>query len=199
VVTANPVRIAITGTHSTGKSTLLRRLEMELRAVGHAVARTTSSLAQKAADMGFPKMHQQTANTTRWIMSAGICAEMEATLTADVVLVDRSTIDPLAYYLATLEHLEQPMHSEQVGELTTIATAHAAGYDLLLATQLDPAVPLGPHRDRDPDYRARVDHHIHTILGQHAIPHTLVANTDTSRDAAIQAALQATVALAGAA
>lgn len=184
------VRIAVSGTHSTGKTTLLRRMEMELRAVGHTVTRTTGSLANKAAGLGFPKLHAQTADTTRWITAAGICAEMEAALRADVVLVDRSAVDPLAYYLATLEHLEQTPPPEVVSGLVTLAASHSSSYDLLLATQLDPAVPLGPHRDTDLAYRERVDHHIHDTLHLYGIPHTLVANSDTSRDAAIHAVLE---------
>lgn len=184
------VRIAVSGTHSTGKTTLLRRMEMELRAVGHTVTRTAGSLAQRAADLGFPKLHAQTADTTRWIIAAGICAEMEATLTADVVLVDRSAVDPLAYYLATLEHAGQAPPPEVVSGIATVAAIHAAGYDLLLATQLDPAVPLGPHRDADLGYRERVDHHIHDTLRLYGIPHMLVANSDTSREDAIHAVLE---------
>jgi hypothetical protein len=47
-----------------------------------------------------------------------------------------------------------------VGGLAAIAAAHATSYTLLLATALDPVVPLGAHRDRDLDHRARVDRHL---------------------------------------
>ncbi|NUS17028.1 MAG: hypothetical protein HOY69_37475 [Streptomyces sp.] len=51
-----PVRIGITGAHSTGKTQLMRRIEMELRALGVTVART-GRLGRRAAEIGLPKMH----------------------------------------------------------------------------------------------------------------------------------------------
>ena len=89
-----PIRVAVTGTHSTGKTTLLQRMEMELRGHGVNVARTGGNMATKAAALGFPKLHRQTADTTTWIIAAGVCSELETALTADVVLVDRAALDP---------------------------------------------------------------------------------------------------------
>ncbi|MCD0485211.1 ATP-binding protein [Streptacidiphilus sp. ASG 303] len=198
MVTTDPIRIAVCGTHSTGKTTLLQRLAMEFRAQGLIVARTAGSLAQKAADMGFPKMRAQSATTTQWIVAAGVCAEAEAALRADVVLIDRSALDPIAYYTAGLEHRAEDSGQEAADRLTAFAAAHAAGYTLLLATVLDPAVPLGEHRDRDLGYRARVDRHLHALLAGTGLPHLQVTNHDASRDAALDAALDTADARVGA-
>ncbi|WP_199807967.1 hypothetical protein [Streptomyces sp. NRRL S-350] len=55
-----PLRLYIAGTHSTGKTTLARRIEMELRAVGITAART-GGFAKRAAGLGFPKMTRHAA------------------------------------------------------------------------------------------------------------------------------------------
>ncbi|MFI9100734.1 AAA family ATPase [Streptomyces fildesensis] len=196
---ATPIRIAISGTHSTGKTTLLRRLEMEVRALGYTVSRTSGSLAKKAAELGFPKMQQQTATTTEWLISAGICAELEATLTADVILLDLSSFDPLAYLMAGLAQRDQPFDEATQRRLTALAATHAVDYNLLLLTALDPDVPLGNHRDRDLDYRASVDRHLHGLLDSAGVHHLVVTNTDASRDEARTAVLDAVHAIAGAA
>lgn len=184
-----PICIAVTGTHSTGKTTLLRRLEMELRAAGRTVARTSGSLAARAAALGFPKLQQQTADTTAWIVSAGVCAELEAGLTAPVVLVDRSSLDPLAYFLAAAEARGEKPAAADVDRLRTLARAQAQAYTLLFATILDPAMPLGDHRDRDPHYRQAVDRHLHRLLAELRIPHQPVHNTAADQEAAIRTAL----------
>ncbi|MFI5942239.1 AAA family ATPase [Streptomyces uncialis] len=175
------IRIAVSGTHSTGKTTLLRRLEMELRATGRTVARTPASFAAKAAELGFPKLQNQSAECTEWIIAASAAAAAERTLNADVVLIDRSALDPVAYYLAALERSGQEPDPVVTQRLTNLVKAHTAAYDALLATVLDPTVPLGDSRDRDLEYRACVDRHIHVLLADHGIPHQRVTGPDDER------------------
>lgn len=183
-----PVRVAVAGTHSTGKTTLLQRLETELRVHGHTVARTPTSFAAQAADLGFPKLQQQTAECTEWIIAASAAATAQAILTAaDVVLIDRSALDPLAYYLAALERSDRQPPAGAVSHLRALAHAYAAGYDVLLATVLDPDVPLGEHRDRDLPYRAAVDAHLHQLLGP--LRHQKIRNLPSDQETAVQAAL----------
>ncbi|MER8116238.1 AAA family ATPase [Streptomyces sp. NPDC094031] len=171
-------RIAFTGTHSTGKTTLINRIEMELRATGLRVARTPASFAAKAAELGFPKLQKQTPECTEWIISASAAAIAEATLNADVVLIDRSAVDPLAYYLAALERASQSPDQATVDRLVRLVQAHAATYDHLIATVLDPTIPLGNHRDRDLDYREAVDRSVHSLLTNLDLRHQRVTSTD---------------------
>ncbi|MFI8815682.1 MULTISPECIES: AAA family ATPase [unclassified Streptomyces] len=171
-------RIAFTGTHSTGKTTLIRRIEMELRATGLKVTRTPASFAAKAAELGFPKLQKQTPQCTEWIISASAAAVAEATLNAEVVLIDRSAVDPLAYYLAALERTGQDPDQATVGRLARLVQAHASTYDLLIATVLDPAIPLGDHRDRDLDYRKAVDRSVHSLLNTLYLRHKRVTSAD---------------------
>lgn len=185
----SPIRIGIVGTHSTGKTTLLRRIEMELRAVGVRVARTRGRLAVKAAELGFPKLQNQSAATTEWIISSGIADELEAGLQADVVLVDRAAPDPLAYYLAALDARGEHGDPAEVNRLRRLVELHAQSYTLLLATVLDPSIPLGDHRDRDPVYRARVHEHLHRLLAD--IPHQPVPSGGAAQDLAVAVALSA--------
>ncbi|MCJ1677052.1 ATP-binding protein [Streptomyces sp. APSN-46.1] len=183
----SPTRIAVTGTHSTGKTTFLRRLEMELRATGRTVARTPASFAQKAAELGFPKLQNQTPECTEWIIAASAAAAAEATLNADVVLIDRSALDPVAYYLAAQERAGVEPDPDTTTHLINLVKAHTGGYDTLIATVLDPGIPLGDCRDRDLEYRAAVDRHIHALLTDQQIPHQRITGPDDER--AILAAL----------
>ncbi|MFE0420117.1 hypothetical protein [Streptomyces tendae] len=63
MTSTNPLRIAVLGTHSTGKTTLLKRIEMELRGHGLTVART-GRLGKRAAAAGLPKMQHHTVQST---------------------------------------------------------------------------------------------------------------------------------------
>jgi len=53
------VKVAVAGTHSTGKTTFLTRLRHLLETAGYHVA-TVSDQAAGARDLGFPTMREQT-------------------------------------------------------------------------------------------------------------------------------------------
>ena len=185
----NPLRIAVTGTHSTGKTTLLQRMEMELRASGVNVARTGGSMATKAAALGFPKLHHQTADTATWIIAAGVCSELETALNTDVVLVDRAALDPYAYWKAASDlrgHTPEPAEIERLRRLVAL---HCDAYSMLIATVLDPGIPLGDHRDRDPALRNAVDAVIHAELAEQAIAHAQLTSAPGDQNAVINSVL----------
>ena len=185
----NAIRIAVTGTHSTGKTTLLQRMEMELRAHGVNVARTGGNMATKAAALGFPKLHHQTADTTTWIIAAGVCSELETALAADVVLVDRAALDPFAYWLAAGElrgHTPDPAEAARLRDLVAL---HCDAYALLIATVLDETVPLGDHRDRDLLLRRTVNAAIHRELTERRTPHYRLGSSPDEQNAVIKTVL----------
>ncbi|MFE9425250.1 AAA family ATPase [Kitasatospora sp. NPDC006697] len=173
-----PLRVYIAGTHSTGKTTLARRIEMELRADGITVART-GGFARRAAELGFPKMTRHTAESTAWIINATSNAALEAELTADVVIVDRTPYDALAYYLAAAQYRSEQPAPEALCSLTGLAQLACRRSSLFLATLLDPALPLAEHSGKDPDwtdsaFREAVDAQLHRALGAYAVPHVPV-------------------------
>ncbi|WP_189275943.1 AAA family ATPase [Kitasatospora griseola] len=173
-----PLRLCIAGTHSTGKTTLARRIEMELRATGITVART-GGFAKRAAELGFPKMTRHTDRSTAWIIHATANAALEAELAADVVIVDRTPFDALAYYLAAVRHRGEHPDPEAVSHLTALAQLACPRPQVFLATLLDPALPLAEHPGKDPDwadseFREAVDEQLHRALSAYAVPHVPV-------------------------
>lgn len=190
-------RIAITGTHHTGKTLLARRIEMELRGTGHDVARV-SGLARGAVSLGLPKMTRHTATSTEWIMTAGAAAMLEAELSADVVISEHSPADALAYWLAALDHRGDHAEPDALRHLTLLAAALTARNTAVLATTVDPTLSLGDQPGKDPDYaderfRRTVDEHLHHLLAEHHLNHHLVraGNEAETIEVAITAAMNA--------
>ncbi|MFD3926512.1 hypothetical protein [Streptomyces sp. NPDC058614] len=188
MVTPAPVRIGIVGTYSTGKTTLMRRIEMELRALGTPALRV-GGLGERAAFLGLPKMAQHTALSSEWIITTGVAEELAATVRAQVVLADCAAPAALAYYTAALEHRAEKALPETVTRLRSLVTALSTPYDLLLATVLDPAETLTGIHDHDPGFRRLVDEHTHELLGELSLGHVLVTNDDASRADAIRLTL----------
>ncbi|GAA1232206.1 hypothetical protein GCM10009665_23050 [Kitasatospora nipponensis] len=152
---------------------------MELRATGTTVART-GGCAKRAAELGFPKMTRHTTQSTAWIINATSAATLEAELASDVVIVDRTPYDALAYYLAALQHRGERPDPEELSRLTGLAQlACAPAPAVFLATVLDPQLPLAAHPGKDPDwtdpaFRRGVDEQLHQLLNAHHVPHLQV-------------------------
>ncbi|MFB6839753.1 AAA family ATPase [Streptomyces sp. NPDC056361] len=187
-MTHTPFRIGVLGTHSTGKTTLLKRIEMELR--GHGItAGRTGNFGRKAAELGLPKMQRHTETSTEWIIGRTIASEIELGA-VDVVLADRAVHDALAYYTAALEFHGKPFDSAEVERLRLLASTQAPKYGLLIATRLDPDAPVNKQHTYDPRYRALVDKHVHQLLEEEQLEHLVVGSDATSQNGAIQTAVE---------
>ncbi|MFJ9893565.1 AAA family ATPase [Streptomyces sp. NPDC091280] len=190
MVTTQPIRIGVLGTHSTGKTMLLRRIEMELRAQGVAVERT-GRLGKRAAAAGLPKMQHHTARSTEWIIAQGIADEIgAATRDAEVVLVDRAVHDAVAYFHAALEYRGDTVPRVENERLLTLAATQLPKYHLLLATVLDESVPVDTGHDYDARYRRLVDQHVHQLLDRDNIPHLRVTSNPDNQAHIVEEAVQ---------
>jgi hypothetical protein len=148
------IKIAVTGTHSTGKTTFVDAVRAELEGEGYRVA-VVSDLGEEALNTGFPILYNHVPESTLWIMSTGISRELEAGLAADVVLVDRPVPDALGYYRAALAYREEACPTNWAEYLFALAKHHSGTYDLIFNTQLDLSIPVGTNKPRDPDGRFR--------------------------------------------
>lgn len=183
------MKIAVAGTHSTGKTTFLTRLRHLLETAGYHVA-SVGDQAAAARDHGFPILREQTATSTLWIVTTGIAAELAAARRADIVLVDRPITDALAYHLAAHTWRGDIPDPATSAFLADIGRHHAATYDLVYRTVVDPALGIADdgHRDTDPTYRRHVDDAItalHDRLGMTTVP-----LPSTGHTAAVRHALQ---------
>ncbi|XVS62090.1 AAA family ATPase [Actinosynnema sp. CA-299493] len=177
-----PVAIGALGAHSTGKSAFLARLAHELRREQVQVS-TVADLGEQAQRVGLPILRNHTWASTLWIITRGISNELEAWLHADVVLVDRAVPDALGYYRAALAHRDEQPDPRIQAHLEAIVRDHSTTYDLLYRTTLDPDIPLGDNKPRDPDqtFRQLADHHVAAVLHDLALPHRLLPSDGHDR------------------
>jgi AAA domain len=90
------MKIAISGTHSTGKSTALQSARDYLLNRGLDVA-IVSDLAIKCP---LPILRQHTPQSALWIAAQGVCSEIASASRSKIVLVDRPVIDAWGYMRA---------------------------------------------------------------------------------------------------
>lgn len=162
-----PIKIGIAGSHSTGKSTFIAELDSILEGSGLKIGRV-NDLASRAQELGFPILTEHTFESTLWIMAEGMRQEAEASLTCDVILVDRPVLDALGYLQAALEVSGRVVRPERLDALKAIARAHTSDYDFLVVTTLDHSVPLGEGRDPDPTFRKAAAKNINELMSDFA-------------------------------
>lgn len=161
----SPVKLALAGTHSTGKSTFLAAIDAQFAKRGIVVHRI-ADLARRARDLGFPILSGHTFESTLWIMAECMRLEAEAALKAEVILVDRPVLDALGYLKAALEVTGRQVSPGRLDQLTSIARAHSLDYDVAVVTSLDRNIPLGPGRDQDVRLRESAAKHIEALASE---------------------------------
>ena len=162
---SSPMKIAITGTHSSGKTTFLQNLEQELNGAGLRIQRI-GDFARRAQGLGFPILTKHTYESTLWIMAECLRCEAEASLQSDLILVDRPVIDALGYLQAALQLSSRTLDSRRSEELMTIATTHTPDYDVLIRTALDSNIEVGKGRDLDGEFRVAAATAIERLVNQ---------------------------------
>lgn len=147
-----PFKIAIAGTHSTGKSTFAARLLERISGLSLR-ATVVHDSAQEARERGFPILSKHTFESTSWLIGNAIRLEAEASLRAEVIIIDRPVPDALSYLQAALSCTGRTLDDGRLGRLEQICETWAAEYDLFFVTELDTSIPLGPGRDGDEEFR----------------------------------------------
>lgn len=166
------MKIAIIGTHSTGKTTILNALAHELTRNG----KTVIILPEYARLCPFPINEQTTLTAQMWIQHQQKEQEKKYDKPDVILLCDRASIDNLAY-------LERVAGDQDISRIKRAAIAHAKTYTHIFKTH---KLPLEAEADgvrsTDKEFRDEMDDRITTLLQTHHIPHTLLPNTaDTAQ------------------
>lgn len=165
------LKVGIAGTHSTGKTTFVELLEDWLTKMDYRVIRV-NDLAKDARDIGFPILRDHTFSSTLWIMTRCITLELEASLNADIVLVDRPVPDALGYLFAALESRNETLSHTEHCYLIDLVKHHSKTYNVIFKTVLDSSMPIGTNkpRDHDPEFRFLASSGIDKVFSELEIP-----------------------------
>ena len=170
------MKIAVIGTHSTGKTTLIKRLVERLNALGHRVV----ILPEFARLCPFPINEDTTLAAQAWIQETQIREEGAVNHSDRILICDRSTLDNFAYFSRIAEHLEE---LEYLTPWEKKAAAHMRTYDAVFKTAKLDLSPEDDHqRSLDADFRDDIDERIHGLLAKHGVNwHSLPATEDYDR------------------
>lgn len=168
------MKIAIIGTHSTGKTTLIKQLAASFTERGDSVL----LVPEIARLCPFPINEDVTPEAQNWIVENQIAYENNLPHTSrQLVLCDRTVLDGFTYlYRSYVRH----KIADQAAVWEQKAVAHMPTYDFVFKTQkLDlPSVADGT-RSTDEAFREEIDTLMTGFLAKHNIPYfSLPASLD---------------------
>ena len=187
MVTMRRCKIAVAGTHSTGKSTFIANLHRELRD-REVSAECVHPSARRAMELGFPILSGQTFESTAWMMAQTIQLEMDAALRSNIVLVDRPVPDALGYLLGALRHTGRVIEEERLNRLDAICASWIQEYHLVIVTELDPSMPLAADRDTDYEFRIAAGKAIREVVSRMTSQHLVLRRGE--EESALAAAIE---------
>lgn len=139
---APSMKIAISGTHSTGKTTFLDAV----RSAVAVVLPTITKLAPEARDLGFPILKQHTFASTLWLMAAGIKYELGACLKSPVVLDLPARDGSVRILECSAETPERKADSATKRMPRRDRPGYAFTYDVLIKTVVDESQPIANNK-----------------------------------------------------
>ncbi|HBW74180.1 MAG: Thymidylate kinase-like protein [Candidatus Magasanikbacteria bacterium GW2011_GWA2_45_39] len=184
------MKIALIGTHSTGKTTILTRLYAHLQERGFKVC----IVPEMARLCPYPINEKSTIESQEWILNAHIEAEAEAGKMYNIVLCDRATIDNFAYFLKAIERTSCVLPNNK---WERIAVDHARTYSYIFKTQkLSLFAKPDARRTINEEFRSEIDELITQLLKKKSLAHALLPRT-FDYDEHVNFVLQHTGVLAG--
>jgi len=162
------MKIALTGSHGTGKTTLAYELTAELKKHGINATMCTE-VARKCP---FPIHRKGNFQSQLWIFVTQIKDELEAEKDYEFVVCDRSVLDTYAYtkYLLTSADTER---------LWAFARENLKTYDLLFKTPIiDSYIIEDGVRDTDKKFQQDIDAILNKFLNESKIPYIELPKTN---------------------
>lgn len=140
------MKIAIVGTHGTGKSTLSYLMASHYKKQGQNV----KIIQEVARSCPFPINHGMTGEAAKWIYYEHARKELEAVAKHDVVIGDRSVFDSFIYalYFNLLESIK---------DLKVVAFYQLETYDKIIFVRPDITIQTDGIRSIDPEFQNGVD------------------------------------------
>jgi len=163
------MKIAIIGTHSTGKTTLGKLLVEKLRQEGFRV----NYLQELARKCPFPINEASHFEAQKWILENQFQHEKNLNLTDGILICDRATIDNFAY-------MKRAAKNQDLDKYEKLAVDHMPSYDFVFKTiKLNITAENDGVRSVNNEFRDEIDSLISNFLHTYRINHhPLTPTTD---------------------
>ena len=151
------IRIAISGSHSTGKSTLLKALAEKLAAQSKRVGVAIEPIRAVA----WRQKNSKDQRTIYLNLLAEHFRRLRVTENVDIAIYDRSLFDFRAYL-----QTDAPAETELIELTNELLPYYATEFDLFLFLPLEISLIADGHRPTDEAYRKKVDIELRALIAK---------------------------------
>ena len=173
------MRIAFTGSHSTGKTTLLN--DIIKYCGGDIKINSITEVARKIIVKGYPL--NQDANIDSYIhyINDQLNEENTYMYECDLFISDNTLLDPVAYAMVKSQ-LPRPYIPEYFIEMmTNVWLIEQTRYDLYVYFPIEFPLEIDGIRPSDEQYRKDIDEQIRKLLTKHKINYITVSGDEMQR------------------
>lgn len=179
-------RIAITGTHGVGKTSLAYALTDSLKDLRVTLS---SQIARTLIKNGYPLGREATAESYIQYVIAQLRAEQLAE-ECDLFISDRTLLDPLAYALVNRDAAGPGVPESIIELLRRTWLLELRQYDLYVFVPIEFGMRADGVRPEGEDYRRKVEAQIVSLLNENNINHIVASGTVEDRNNQVLRALR---------
>lgn len=172
-------RIAITGTHGVGKTSLAQSLtnkftQLDMKSI------LNSQIARTLIKNGYPLGKEATSESYIQYIISQLQAEQRAK-ECDIFISDRTLLDPFAYAIVNQEYVHSDVPDDIIKLLESVWQLELSQYDLYVLVPIEFDMQIDNIRPVDEEYRKRVESQIDLLLNKYHVNHIIVSGTIEDR------------------
>lgn len=173
------VKIAFTGSHCTGKTTLLNDVESILS--NKIVVNSVTEVARKIIDKGYPLNKDATVDSYVHYINDQLSEEAAKMNGCDVFISDRTLLDPVAYAMVN-SRLPRPYIPQYfINMMENVWLLEKDKYDFYVYFPVEFELEIDKVRPFDDVYRKDIDKMIEKLLKQNSINYMRVTGDRLER------------------
>lgn len=174
------VKVAVSGAHSTGKTTFLNRTAEILNNDGIS----NFIVTDLAIRCPLPILRQHTVESTLWLVATGIAEEIASAHKFNVVLVDRPVLDAWAYWMAVPPNIDIVSVTPKFKTLKNTIKNWLPTYDLIYQTRIDESIPVEDNKGRELDesYRLEIGRQMELASKEFKVEPRILTSTNAQRE-----------------
>ncbi len=172
------MKLAFTGTHSTGKTTLVKEIESSIS--DSVKIKCVTEVARKIICRGYPLNNLATKDSYIHYINDQLNEERDINC-YDFFISDRTLLDPLAYMLANKDFPSQFIDDYFIQMMENVWLLEQSRYDIYVYFPIEFPLVLDGIRPEEEEYRAAVDHAILQTLKKHNIPYITMTGSILER------------------
>ncbi len=165
------LKVGITGTHGTGKTSLAHSLVGHLKELDFNAGHIREFVRDCPLPVGTEKENSSAAQT--WILCRQLIEELEAVHKYDILICDRTVIDNYAYFLWNLR-TGRPAAEELQKIAAGIFESWANTYDFVIKLPISVPLSADGFRSTDLQWQREIDSIITELLVAKNVKHNVI-------------------------